>query len=177
MTTNFFQTFIGMQTHGACTLNIKITKEKKLAISLLLYDEDIDEKALKLIKPLTLYGTPAELDNGFFDGVSEPIKQTVELLTNLKEYKEGLTEAKKQSTMEKDKKDAKAKEKKPDAPKEITFETEMEKVDELAAQGKFSEALLKLPKEEKYPDHSEELQAKRDELWEKQDEKENNLFS
>jgi PRTRC genetic system protein E len=173
MTTNFFQNLIGLQTQGTCTMNIKITKDKSLVVSLLLYDDDADEKTLKLIKPLTLHGTPAELDNGFFDGIAEPLKQTVELITNLKQYKEGLAEAKKQSNMEKDKK---VKDKKSDIAKETTFETEMKKVTDLEEQEKYSEALLKLPSKEKYPDHVEEIESKREELWEKQDEKENNLF-
>lgn len=173
MTTNFFQTFIGLHAQGACTMNIKITKDKSLIVSLLLYDEEVDDKALKLIKPLTLYGTPTELDNGFFNGIAEPVKQTAELITNLKQYKEGLAEAKKQSQPEKDKK---GKEKKTEEPKGKTFESEMKKVEELETQGKFAEALLKLPKAEDYPDNEEEIEEKREELWAKKDEKENTLF-
>ena len=77
--------------------------------------------------------------------------------------------------------DKKGKEKKAEGTKETskeaTFETEMEKVDELAAQGKYSDALLKLPSKEKYPSRVEEIEEKRDELWEQQDKKDNNLFN
>ncbi len=73
--------------------------------------------------------------------------------------------------------DKKGKEKKPENTKAVTFETAMAKVEELEEQGKYGEALLQLPSVEKYPDHEEEIEEKRNELWELKDKKENNLFS
>jgi len=149
-----------------------------MVVSVLLFDDKIDDKAARLIQPLTLEGTPLELDNGFFQGITEPIKKTSQLVSNMGQYMKGLEDAKKSSKMEQDKK---GKEKKAEGTKETskeaTFETEMEKVDELAAQGKYSDALLKLPSKEKYPSRVEEIEEKRDELWEQQDKKDNNLFN
>lgn len=178
MTTNFFQTLAGLQINGGWRLNILPTKEGKMVVSVLLFDGQTDDTAAKLIQPLILEGTPLELDNGFFQGITEPMKKTSQLFSNMGQYMKGLEEAKKNSKMEQDKK---GKEKKTEGTKETskeaTFETEMEKVDDLMAQGKFSDALLKLPSKEKYPDHADEIEEKRDELWEQQDRKDNNLFN
>lgn len=65
-----------------------------------------------------------------------------------------MDDTKKQSKQELDKK---GKQKQTDLPKEITFETEMEKVEQLEAQGKFNDALMALPRAEKYPDNVDEI--------------------
>ena len=173
METNFFQQAAAFTTQYGWRINIVPNKEK-LVISVLLYDPVADGKALKIVQTMNLEGTVQELDKGFFAAIAAPAQKTISLLTNEKEYAKSLDEAKKQPKQEQDKK---SKPKQADTPKAITFETEMEKVEQLEAEGKYSEALLALPSAERYPDNADEIEEKRTELWEQQDRKDNNLFS
>ena len=173
METNFFQQAAAFTTQYGWRINIVPNKDK-FVISVLLYDPAADSKALKIVQTINLEGTAQELDKGFFAAIAAPVQKTVSLLTNEKEYAKSLDDAKKQSKQEQDKR---GKAKQPDAPKAITFESEMEKVEQLEAQGKFNEALMALPKAEKYPDNEDEIEVKRTALWEMIDKKDNNLFS
>jgi len=173
METNFFQQAAAFTTQYGWRINI-VPNNGTLVISVLLYDPTADEKALKITQTLNLKGTAKELDGGFFDAIAAPVQKTMALLTNEKEYAKSLDGAKKQPKEEQDKK---GKQKQPEAAKAITLETEMEKVGQLEAQGKFNDALLALPKAEKYPDNEDEIEEKRTALWEAVDKKNNNLFS
>jgi len=173
METNFFQQAAAFTMQFGWRINI-VPNNGTLVISVLLYDPATDDKALKIVQTMNLKGAPTELDGGFFDAIAAPVQKTIALLTNEREYTKSLDDAKKQTKQEQDKK---GKQKQADAPKEITFETEMEKVEQLEAQGKFNDALMALPKAEKYPDNADEIEEKRTALWEAIDKKDNNLFS
>jgi PRTRC genetic system protein E len=89
---NFFK-----QIHGLGCTDLKISiavVEEQLTVSIL---PKIDEKldTLKSIKPLTITGTPEELDQKFFSIVSNPVKQVSELIENTKEIFEEIENAKK----------------------------------------------------------------------------------
>lgn len=173
METNFFQQAAAFTMQYGWRINI-VPVNGTLVVSVLLYDPATDDKALKIVQTMNFNGTAKELDGGFFDAIAAPVKKTIGLLTNEREYTKSLDEAKKQSKQEQDKK---GKQKPADTPKEITFETEMEKVEGLEGQGKFNEALIALPKADKYPDNANEIEEKRIALWEAIDKKDNNLFS
>jgi len=173
MEANFFQQAAAFTMQYGWRINI-VPNNDTLVVSVLLYDPSTDDKALKIVQTMNLNGTAKELDGGFFEAIAAPVKKTIALLTNEKEYTKSLDETKKQSKNEQDKK---GKQKPADAPKAITFETEMEKVEALEAQGKFNEALMALPKADKYPDNAGEVEEKRTALWEALDKKDNNLFS
>lgn len=173
METNFFQQAAAFTTQYGWRINIVPNKDK-FVVSILLYDPAADSKALKIVQTINLEGTVKELDNGFFAAITAPVLKTVSLLTNEKEYAKSLDETKMQSKREQDKK---GKSKQSETPKAITFESEMEKVGKLEAQGKYNEALMALPKAEKYPDNEDEIEEKRTALWEMIDKKDNNLFS
>lgn len=174
MTTNFFTALAALETKAGWKINIINTPDNKLAVSVLLFDDKVDDKALKQLQPLQLTGTPEELDGGFFLNIETPVKATSGLFSNANKYMAALEEAKKNTQQEKEKK---GREKKTDAPKEKTFESEMQKVNDLIEKEKYADALLQLPKAETYPDNAEEIEEKREELWELQDKKGNTLFS
>lgn len=174
MATNFFTTLAALDIKAGWKIHIINTPDNKLVVSVALFDDKLDDKTLKQLKPLQFNGTPEEIDGGFFSAIETPMKTTDGLLSNTVKYMQELEAAKKNTQQEKDKK---GKEKKAEEPKGKTFDTEMAKVNELIAKEKFSEALLQLPKADAYPDHADEIEEKREELWELQDKKENNLFS
>lgn len=177
MTTNFFTALASLDVKAGWKINIIHTPDNKLAVSILLFDDKLDDKAIKAINPLQFTGTAEELDNGFFMHIEKPVKETSGLFTNIANYMKTLEETRKNTQQEKDKKTKeKDKDKRTEEPKGKTFESEMKKVDELAAKEKFAEALLQLPKADTYPDHADDIEAKREELWALQDKKENTLF-
>lgn len=173
MQTNFFHQAAAFTMQYGWRINI-VPNNGALVISVMLYDPATDDKTLKVVQTMNLKGTAKELDEGFFEAIAAPVQKTIALLTNEREYTKSLDNTKKQSKQEQDKK---GNQKPADAPKAITFETEMDKVEQLEAQGKFNEALMALPKVEKYPDNEDEIEEKRTALWEAIDKKDNNLFS
>jgi PRTRC genetic system protein E len=174
MTTNFFTTLASLGIKAGWKLNVINTPDNRLVVSVLFFDDKLDDKEFKQLQPLQFNGTPEELDNEFFPRVEMPAKATSGLFTNAAQYMKSLEEAKKNTQQEKDKK---GKEKKADAPKEKTFECEMQNVDDLIAKEKYADALMQLPKAEIYPDNADEIEEKREELWALQDKKRNTLFS
>lgn len=173
MEANFFQQAMAFSNQYGWRITM-IPNNGNLIISALLYDPAAEGKAMKVMQTMNLEGTPQELDEGFFRAISAPVQKTVSLLTNEREYEKSLEEAKKQSKQEQAKNN---RQKQPEQPKPVTFETEMEKVEELETQEKYNEALMALPKADKYPDHADEIEQKRTDLWELLDKKDNNLFS
>ncbi|HWB27503.1 MAG TPA: hypothetical protein VG738_18635 [Chitinophagaceae bacterium] len=174
MTTNFFTNLASLNIKAGWKLNIINTPDNKLVVSVALFDDKLDDKTLKQLQPLQFTGTAKEIDDGFFQTIETPMKATDVLFSNTAKYMQALEEAKKNAQQEKDKK---GKEKKSEEPKAKTFETDMQKVDDLIEKEKYAEALLQLPKPETYPGKVNEIEAKREELWVLQDKKENTLFS
>lgn len=171
--TNFFETLAGLNAQGGWKINIAADKDGKLVVSVLLFNEKVGDDTRRMIPPMIFKGTPQEIDKGFFEAIAAPVQKTSQLFSNMEQYMKALDESKKQAKPETDKK---GKDKKTENSKVVTFETEMAKVEELQAQEKYTEALMHLPSAEKYPDEADEIEEKRNELWELKDKKENNLF-
>lgn len=158
---NFFQNLIALQVKGEWKITINQHDEGKLIVSVLLDNKQCGDEARKLIPPLILKGTAAELDEGFFNAISAPVQTTAQLFSNMEAYLKAQDEAKKQSAMEKDRETKAEKEK---GEKQKKFESSMKRVDELEAEGKFKEAWMKVPEISEYPEQEALLRKRKEDL-------------
>lgn len=158
---NFFQSIIALQVAGNWTINIDKADDKNLVVSVRFYNNNIGDEARKKIPPLILRGTPEEMDEGFFQKIEQPIKTSAQLLTNMEQYLKQQEQAKVSSQMNKEKQGKAEKEK---TDKDKKYEEGMKKADELEAEGKYREAWMKVPDIAQYPEHEEEIRARKSEL-------------
>ncbi|TRW21551.1 PRTRC system protein E [Flavobacterium zepuense] len=158
METNFFQSIAALQVQGGWNINITSENTERLIVSVLFYDDKVGDDARKKVPPIILRGTVAELDEGFFDAVANPVQQTAALFTNMESYLKQREQAKQASQMEKEK-TAKADKDKTD--KQKKYEEALKKVDELEAEGKYKEAWMKVPSPQDYPDEAETLRSRK----------------
>jgi len=92
---------------GDYTLNLCITKDKgQLVVMLVPKLEAKNDDSLKEIIPLTVKGTPDQLDAGFILAISQGIQMTTGLQTNIKEFEAGLKKAEKKVKGKNDKKES-----------------------------------------------------------------------
>jgi PRTRC genetic system protein E len=176
MTTNFFQNIASLNLQGVWKLVIT-TDDKGNFIVSQLFHTTCGDKAVNLIVPLTLSGTAEDLDEGFFDKVTEPTLKSAGLQSNMEAHLKSVEIAKAASKLEQDKKNkekaqATATAKKTDdvelpepkiskEDKKKAYDEAMEQVTELIKKFKFSEALTILPTIEEHPNKESELKKKR----------------
>lgn len=164
MTTNFFAQLATLQVEGDWQLTIKSGTHSRMIVSVLFQNEKVGDNARKLIPPMILKGTTEELDNGFFNAIAAPVKQTATLFVNMEQYAKAQEAARLQSRMEKDKQDAAKKEKETGNKR---YEAAMKKVTELETAGKFREAYGQLPKPADFPQQEQAINEKKQALLEK----------
>jgi PRTRC genetic system protein E len=177
MTTNFFQNIASLNLQGVWKLAIT-TDDKGNFIVSQLFHTTCGDKAVNLIVPLTLSGTAEDLDEGFFEKVTEPTIKSAGLQVNMEAHLKSVEAAKAASKLEQDKKNkekaqatAIVTKKTDDAElpepkiskeeKKKAYDETMEQVTELIKKFKFSEALIILPTTEEYPNKENELKKKR----------------
>lgn len=161
---NFFQSIVAMQVAGGWKINITKEKEDKLIVSVLYYDDAIGDEARKKLPPMLLKGTAAELDEGFFAAIEQPVKETAALFTNMEQYLKEREQAKLQSQKEKD---STAKVNKPQSEKDKKYEAAMKQADELEAKGKYRDAWMKVPDASLYPEHADTIRERKTALAKK----------
>ncbi|MBV4357348.1 PRTRC system protein E [Pinibacter aurantiacus] len=164
MNTNFFSLLAGLDLTGDLHLTISKGANSNLIVSLLLRNEECGDSAKGLIPPLNLRGTTDELDNGFFDNITAPLKSASGLMVNMEAFVKQMEQAKKQSAMQKEKADNAKKEQ---DTKEKKYKDAMAKADELEKQGKFREAWTKVPETAEYPEKADEIRKRKSALAEK----------
>lgn len=109
MKTNFF-TELAKLGAGQISLSVTYSSDDNLmAISVLPIDTSFTDEGLKKLKPFSASVAPEELDQEFFNAISNPIKETKKLIFNTKEYLEQQETAKKLTAKEKEKTDKVAK--------------------------------------------------------------------
>lgn len=109
---NLFKTLSEVLGDG-CTATITIAqKDGVMTVGVLPGNNLVKDSAKNKIVPLNLTGTPEELDEGFVNAISEPIRMTSGLLVDMATFEKAAEEAKAQSKMEEEKKEAEAKRKK-----------------------------------------------------------------
>ncbi|MBS7565498.1 hypothetical protein KHS38_13885 [Mucilaginibacter sp. Bleaf8] len=177
MTTNFFQNIASLNLKGVWKLAIT-TDDKGHFIVSQLFHTTCGDKAVNLIVPLTLSGTAKDLDEGFFDKVTEPTLKSAGLQVNMEAHLKSVEQAKAASKLEQDKKNREKAQATATAAKNMDdvelpepkiskeekkkiYEEAMERVTELIKKLKFSEALTKLPSIEEHPNKENELKKKR----------------
>lgn len=157
-TSNFFRKVEDLQLTGNLQLTIAKGMEGSLIVSVLLNNEQCGDNAKKLIPPLTLKGTAAELDDGFFESIATPLKTASGLMVDMEAFMKQAEEAKRQSAMAKEKAE---KEKKQLEAKKKKYEEAMAKADELEKEGKHKEAWMKVPDVMEYPEKTEEIRKRK----------------
>lgn len=137
----FFTQISQLMTQGVDLTIVIRRKENELIVSTLPKSNTLKDEAQHQIIPLTLTGSPAELDAGFMQAIALPMQRTTGLLVNLEQFEEQAAKASKES---KAAKDAQAKESKEEKEKRERCERFVKKADELIAAQKFDEALTNL---------------------------------
>ncbi len=160
MQTNFFRQLAKLNLAGDLQIILRPTGESSFVLSVLLNNEQCGDKAKNLILPFNFNGTAEELDNGFFEKISEPLQTASGLMVNMEVFMKSLEEAEKKSAMEKEKTDKEKKEKEAKGKK---YNDRMAKAEELEKDGKYKEAWSALPKTSEYPDYAENIRKKQDE--------------
>jgi PRTRC genetic system protein E len=158
---NFFQSLTALQIAGDWTINIAKETADRLVVSVLFYNNRIGDDARKKVPPILLKGTPQELDEGFFQAIEQPVKETAQLFANMEQFLKQKEQAKISSQMEKDNATKVDRDK---SDKQKKYEEAMKKVNELEADGKYREAWIKVPPAELYPEQTEFIRNRRLEL-------------
>ncbi len=152
MNTTFFNQIQTLDFTGVLQLNISKGAENNLIVSVLLNNEQCGDNAKKLIPPLTLRGTAEELDNGFWQQISQPIGQVSALMVDMEKFQKQLEEVQKQSAINKANSE---KNKAVPTEKDKKYRDALLKYEELEKQGKYRSAWSALPEPNSLP----ELQA------------------
>ena len=120
-------------------LTIVIRKTNgQLTVSTLPKSNGLKDEAQNHIVPLTVTGTPQELDTGFLQAVTRPIQKACGLISNMAQFE---AQADKAAASSKAAKDAKSKETKEEREKREKYEKLMKKAEELTAARNHREAV------------------------------------
>lgn len=155
----FFTQFNQLMT-GNVDVTVVIRKSATgMTVSVLPKSNGLKDEAQNLIVPLTLSGTPEELDGGFFQTIAGPVRKVSGLLTNMAEFEKQADKAAKES---KAAKETKAKETKEEKEKREKYERLVKKVDELVAAKNHKEAITVLGQAKAYanPQQMKEIEEK-----------------
>lgn len=137
----FFTVIHQMMTESV-DLTIVIRKTNgQLTVSTLPKSNGLKDEAQNHIVPLTVTGTPQELDTGFLQAIARPIQKTCGLLSNMAQFE---AQADKAAASSKAAKEAKSKETKEEREKREKYEKLMKKANELMATKNFREAVSML---------------------------------
>lgn len=145
---------------GSVDITLVIRKSATgMTVSVLPKSNGLKDEAQNHIVPLTLSGTPEELDGGFFQTIARPMQKVSGLLTNMAEFEKQADKTAKDS---KAAKEAKAKETKEEKEKREKYEKLMKKADELATAKNHKEAVTVLGQAKAYanPQQTKEIEEK-----------------
>ena len=159
MQTNFFRQLANTNLTGDLQITLRPTTDNSFVLSVLLKNEQCGDEARKTIPPLNLRGTAEDLDNGFFESITQPLQTTSGLMMDMENFMKQLEETKRNSAMEKEKSDEEKKEKEA---KEKKFKDALQKAEELEKEKKYKDAWSALPKVSEFPDYAEIIRKKQD---------------
>ena len=145
---------------GSVDITMVIRKSATgMTVSVLPKSNGLKDEARNHIVPLTLSGTPEELDGGFFQTIARPVRKVSGLLTNMAEFEKRADKAASESRAAKE---AKAKETREEKEKREKYERLVKKADELAAAGNHKEAVTVLGQAKAYanPQQTKEIEDK-----------------
>ena len=144
------------------TLVIRKSAEGRMAVSVLPKSNTLKDEAQNSIVPLTLNGTPEELDSGFMQVVARPMQKASGLISNMAQFE---AQANKAASSSKGAKEAKTKESKEDREKREKYEKNLKKAEEHIAAKRHKEAVDALTEARKYakPDDLKTIDERLDE--------------
>lgn len=137
----FFTQINQMMSKGVDITLVIRKNEGILTVATLPKTNGLKDEAQNHIVPLTISGTPEELDAGFFPALSQPIQKAAGLLTNMSQFEKQAELAAASSKAAKELKDKQAKEAKE---KKEKFDKFMKKAEELETEQKLTETLNNL---------------------------------
>lgn len=144
----FFQSMNQMMNPNVdITLVIRKSAEGRMAVSVLPKSNTLKDEAQNSIVPLTLNGTPEELDSGFLQVVARPMQKASGLISNMAQFE---AQANKAASSSKGAKEAKAKESKEDREKREKYEKNLKKAEDHIAAKRHKEAVDALTEARKY---------------------------
>jgi len=144
------------------TLVIRKSADGRMAVSVLPKSNTLKDEAQNSIVPLTLNGTPEELDTGFMQVVARPMQKASGLISNMAQFE---AQADKAASSSKSAKEAKAKESKEEREKREKYEKNLKKAEEHIAAKRHKEAVDALTEARKYakPDDLKTIDERLDE--------------
>lgn len=143
----FFQSINTMMAAGT-DLSINIRKVgEQLVVATLPRNNNLKDEARSYFTPLTVTGTPMELDAGFLQAILQPIQKASGLLINLEQFEKQAAATASKAKTEKPKADNEANEPKE---KRENYDKCLKKADELTADKRYSEALTYLKQAKTY---------------------------
>ena len=157
----FFTEINRMMTEGVDITLVIRRSGGQMIVSALPKANGLRDGAQNRIIPLTMTGTPAEMDEGFLAAVSKPLTKASGLLTNIAEFERQTDMAAQNSKAVKESKAAEAKAKKE---RKESYDRQMKKAEELIASKNYKEAMTVLQQAQK-----EASEAERKALAEKMD--------
>lgn len=157
----FFTEINRMMTEGVDITLVIRRSGGQMIVSALPKANGLKDEAQNRIIPLTMTGTPAEMDEGFLAAVSKPLTKASGLLTNIAEFERQTDMAAQNSKAVKEAKAAEAKAKKE---RKESYDRQMKKAEELIASKNYKEAMTVLQQAQK-----EASEAERKALAEKMD--------
>jgi PRTRC genetic system protein E len=134
----FFTQINQLMNQGTDITLVIRKKEGQLMVSTLPKSNGLKDEAQNHIVPLTITGTPEELDAGYLPAICQPIQKATGLLTNMSRFEEQAEKAAANSKAAKELKDKEAKEAKE---KKEKFDKLMKKATDLESEQKLTEAL------------------------------------
>lgn len=144
----FFQSMNQMMNPNVdITLVIRKSADGRMAVSVLPKSNTLKDEAQNSIVPLTLSGTPEELDSGFMQVVARPMQKASGLISNMAQFE---AQANKAASSSKGAKEAKAKESKEDREKREKYEKNLKKAEDHIAAKRHKEAVDALTEARKY---------------------------
>lgn len=137
----FFTAIHQMMTDGV-DLTLVIRKANgRLTVSALPKSNGLKDEAQNHIVPLTVSGLPQELDAGFLQAVTNPIRKAAGLISNMARFE---AQAEKAASESKASKEAKTRETKEEKEKREKYERHLKKAEELIVAGSHKEAVSAL---------------------------------
>lgn len=137
----FFTQINQMMNQGVDITLVIRKKEGQLMVSAMPKSNGLKDEAQNHIVPLTITGTPEELDMGFLPTICRPLQKTAGLLSNMSRFEQQADKAAANSKVAKELKDKETKEAKE---KKEKFDKHMKSATDLEAERKYSEALASL---------------------------------
>ena len=159
----FFQSMNQMMNPNVdITLVIRKSADGRMGVSVLPKFNTLKDEAQNSIVPLTLNGTPEELDSGFMQVVARPMQKASGLISNMAQFE---AQANKAASSSKGAKEAKTKESKEDREKREKYEKNLKKAEEHIAAKRHKEAVDALTEARKYakPDDLKTIDERLDE--------------